>query len=198
MKSENKRKTLHQHEREKSNWIIPSLLTIAFIIGLFNDAQTSASLESKRMQKSPIVSASKNNRIIDADTIEQQTTLTHRLLCVDAVEQKQTHGQEATDYVTLLYKTNHVIYLSKVKPDNFGRSLSTVTFIDENNKTKDLARLLLLKGYAVYDDDPACAEKKKSYRQAQQYAMDNKLGIFSFDEVCLPVNYRKRDNSCDW
>jgi endonuclease YncB( thermonuclease family) len=97
-----------------------------------------------------------------------------------------------------LYKTHDVVYLSKIDRDNFGRSLSTVTFIDENNKTKDLAHLLLLKGYAVFYDDTACAEKKKAYLEAQQYAMDNKLGLFSFEEVCFPANFRKREKSCDW
>ena len=117
-------------------------------------------------------------RVIDGDTYIMQsgaTTYRLRLLGVDAPEQDQTFGPQATDSVARLLMPGRVVLVAKAGFDLYGRTLGAVLLpvstVAAAGRAVPLDSLLVVRGWAwAYDPNRRVAERAAQQAAAQRTA----------------------------
>ena len=131
------------------------------------------------------------SKVYDGDTITVNSNQKIRLSCIDAPELSQKpYGQLAKAELAKLLPVDSAItiVLTDQKPDRYGRFLALVY-----NKEYILAQQRLVRNglavvYAEYQKN--CPTKE--LLDAEQQAKNEKLGIWSEANTCLPGAFRKK------
>ncbi len=131
----------------------------------------------------PILSQEKVLRIIDGDTFELFSGEKVRLIGINAPELKDKYGDESKEYLLNLIQAKDVILktdsVTKDK-DIYGRLLRYV-FVDE----EDINKKMILDGYALTYTKYSFT-KIEEYKQAEQLAKKDKIGLWTEDENITP------------
>lgn len=134
-------------------------------------------------------------KIIDGDTFKLENKQTIRLASIDAPEMGRCLSRESKKALSKLILKKRVILLEPYA-DKFGRIIALVI-----SDGQIINEIMVRNGYAVdtYDNFSA----KKALQDANDYARENKLGIFSEkcsqtippDPDCIiKGNHNQRDN----
>lgn len=110
-------------------------------------------------------------QIIDGDTFKLQNKQTIRLSSLNAPELDKCYGQEAKKALSELILNKRVILLEPYA-DRYGRVMALVL-----SDGQIINEIMVRNGYAVSDGENSIA--KKAIKDANDYARDNKLGIFT-------------------
>jgi endonuclease YncB( thermonuclease family) len=123
-------------------------------------------------------------RVIDGDTFVFQTkegSLKIRMYGIDAPERDQPYSKESTNFLKQYLNKDAILKASGV--DRYSRTLG-VLYIDR----KDINLLAIKNGCAWhfkrYSND-------QQYAQAQEYAKNNKLGLWALPNPIPPWDWRK-------
>lgn len=125
-------------------------------------------------------------KVHDGDTItladKYGKEIKLRLYGIDAPELAQLYGNEAKSYLQHILSNNNITFKEKHK-DTYGRTVATV-FVENNNINLEMVKA----GYAWHYDR---YNKSNVYAKAQQYAKENKLGLWQQENPIEPSQYRK-------
>lgn len=124
-------------------------------------------------------------RVLDGDTLDVElftgSVVRVRLAGVDAPEKKQPFGKEAAEYTRQFTCTGQVgVY--NVEQDRYGRLIAFV-FVED----KCLNASLLQGGYAWHY---RAYSKSSSLDQLQNFAADEKIGLWSEQNPIAPWDWR--------
>lgn len=132
---------------------------------------------------SQIFSQEKVLRIIDGDTFELLSGEKVRLIGINAPEMNDKYGDKSKEYLVNLIQTKDVILkndsVTKDK-DIYGRLLRYVYLDDE-----DINKKMILDGYALAYTKYSFT-KIEEYKQAEQIAKKDKIGLWTEDENIAP------------
>ena len=115
-------------------------------------------------------------RVIDGDTyvmLSDTTTYQLRLLGVDAPEQGQAFGPQATDSVAHLLPPGRVVLVARAGLDRYGRTLGAVRLLTAPGATAGRAvpldSLLVVRGWAwAFDPNRTVAGRAQQMQAAQR------------------------------
>jgi len=110
-------------------------------------------------------------QIIDGDTFKLQNKQTIRLSSLDAPALDKCMGEESKKALSKLVLRKRVILLEPYA-DRYGRIIALVI-----SDGRIINEIMIRNGYAVDTGDNSAA--KKALRDANDYARENKLGIFN-------------------
>ena len=142
------------------------------------------------------LSTSYVSSVIDGDTIilQDHSNILYeakkykcRLLYIDTPELKQSYGMRSKNYLKnlILYK---YIEVQIYNTDRYNRKLCVI-YYNNMNVNQELVKL----GYAfVYERYIKDEYLKYQYLKLQNYAQDNKLGVWSQNYIEKPWDYRKK------
>ena len=163
--------------------------TVLFVIFVFTQLNASSTNDKHTI-------LSKNIKIIDGDTIKLDG-IKIRFSGIDAPESyykgkeqiclkqnvKISCGKLSKEFLTQKINNQKVTCEIESKPDRYKRKLGEC-FV----KDKSLSRILVRNGYAF--DYPRYSKKK--YAEDQEYAKDNKLGLWNM-KFEFPWNFRRNN-----
>ncbi|KGL62931.1 thermonuclease family protein [Polaribacter sp. Hel1_85] len=124
--------------------------------------------------------------IKDGDTIEvlfENKPIIIRLEHIDCPEKRQPFGKKAKQFVSDNIFGKQVIIISKGKIDRWKRLIAVVEFENGEN----LNKLLVLNGLAMHFKKYS---KDISYNIIEKEARQNKVGMWSQQNVIEPWNFR--------
>ena len=104
------------------------------------------------------------------------------MACIDAPENKQSYGAVAKQELKK-YIYNQTVTLDIIKKDRYKRTLATV-YLDEQN-----INLTMIKQGNAW---AYICKGKPEYVRAQQYAQQNKIGLWQNPQAENPKQFRKR------
>ena len=157
--------------------LAPLLAILLALLGFFGGSQYQKSL-TPAIPVTPAPSSATISRIIDGDTFELTTGQSIRLYGITCPEQGNPFYEEATDFTQNLTENQTVIleYEQGYESDKFDRLLVYV-IVNGKNLNIELARNGLAE-VVIYEK-----RRKLIYEdellEAQAYAKDNNLGIWS-------------------
>ncbi|WP_169976081.1 thermonuclease family protein [Campylobacter sp. RM16191] len=151
-----------------------NLTKILILISLFSASLSATILEGK------VVKISDGDTIIVLDKSKTQHRV--RLFGIDAPELKQDYGRKAKDHLTALVATKlvKVVYFSK---DKYKRILGIV-FLNGI----DINAQMVKDGFAW-----AFVKYSNRYIKEQDYAKENKIGLWSGKQIIAPWDFRKNN-----
>ena len=172
----------------------------ALTVGCLSSQREAGAPLSLTAQAAVAAEAARVVRVIDADTYIMQsgaTTYRLRLVGVDAPEQDQAFGPQATDSVARLLAPGRVVLVARAGLDLYGRTLGAVLLpvstVTAAGRPVPLDSLLVVRGWA-WAADPS---HKVPARAAQQTAAQRarrglwKCGIRS---AVAPKSWRSFDS----
>lgn len=113
--------------------------------------------------------------VYDGDTIEVDGYNTIRYIGMNTPEKGHCYFNQAKWYnYDLIYGKQVTLSYDVKRKDVYGRTLAYVSY-----QGKDVGRTLTRLGYAVADYFPPDTKHASWYSQAQQYAKDHGLGLWS-------------------
>ena len=164
----------------KAKWFVSRVaglgLAGALAVGcLSNQRETGAPL-SLTARAALAAEAARVVRVIDADTYIMQsgaTTYRLRLLGVDAPEQDQEFGPQATDSVARLLTPGRVVLVARAGLDLYGRTLGAVLLptstVAAAGRPVPLDSLLVVRGWAwAFDQNRTVAGRAQEQVAAQR------------------------------
>ncbi len=117
----------------------------------------------------------KVTRVIDGDTIELSTGERVRLICIDTPEKSEEGYSEATDYLESLILNKNIELIKDIsETDRYDRLLRYIYLEDGTFVNERIVYYGYGKAYPYNPDTSLCPE----IQEAEQYAKDNKLGIW--------------------
>ncbi|QLB13909.1 hypothetical protein A6A11_04980 [Bisgaardia hudsonensis] len=126
--------------------------------------------------------------VIDGDTIKCEINNVKkivRLANIDAPEKRQRWGKASQNYLRSLLNGRYVL-VSYAKKDKYKRLLGEVFLYNQSYSVN----------YIMVATGNAYAYKKyikdKAYIQAEEKARKNKLGLWQFDGLLSPEEFRKK------
>lgn len=151
-----------------------NLTKILILISLFYISLSATVLEGK------VVKISDGDTIVVLDKSKTQHRV--RLFGIDAPELKQDYGRKAKDYLTALVATKlvKVVYFSK---DKYKRILGIV-FLNGS----DVNAQIVKDGFAW-----AFVKYSNRYIKEQDYAKENKIGLWNGKQIIAPWDFRKNN-----
>ncbi len=159
--------------RQTILWVGEMALVGALVAGCLSSQNEAGAPLSFTARAAAAAEAARVVRVIDADTYIMQsgsTTYRLRLLGVDAPEQDQAFGPQATDSVARLLAPGRVVMVAKACLDLYGRTLGAVLLpvatVAAAGRPVPLDSLLVVRGWA-WACDP---DRKVAARAAQQTA----------------------------
>lgn len=127
-------------------------------------------------------------KIKDGDTMEilsaDYKTTTVRLAGIDCPEKTQPYGKAAKQYLALLCFGKD-IKIDGGELDRYGRTIATVFLTDGQNINYAMVKNGLAWEYKTYSNDPELT-------RLEQYARENRLGLWQDDHPIEPWNFRKK------
>ncbi|GAA3959224.1 hypothetical protein GCM10022407_02980 [Hymenobacter antarcticus] len=146
---------------------------LAGCVGLRGDELPAASFTARA---AAAAEAARVVRVIDADTyimLSGSTTYRLRLLGVDAPEQDQAFGPQATDSVARLLTPGRVVLVARAGLDLYGRTLGAVLLptatVAAAGRSVPLDSLLVVRGWAwAFDPNRMVAERAAQQIVAQR------------------------------
>ena len=124
-------------------------------------------------------------RVIDGDTFVFQTeegALKVRMYGTDAPERNQPFAKESADFLKQYLNKDAILKVNGI--DRYARSLGKLYI-----EGQDINLLSIKKGYSWhfkrYSSD-------QDYATAEEYARNNKLGLWKLDDPVPPWNWRKK------
>ena len=159
----------------KAKWFVSRVaglgLAGALAVGCLSSQRETGAPLSLTARAALAAEAARVVRVIDADTYIMQsgaTTYRLRLLGVDAPEQDQEFGPQATDSVARLLAPGLVVLVARAGMDLYGRTLGAVLLpvatVAAAGRPVPLDSLLVVRGWA-WACDP---DRKVAARAAQQ------------------------------
>lgn len=150
-----------------------NLTKILILISLFSASLSATILEGK------VVKISDGDTIVVLDKSKTQHRV--RLFGIDAPELKQDYGRKAKDHLTALVATKlvKVVYFSK---DKYKRILGIV-FLNGI----DINAQMVKDGFAW-----AFVKYSNRYIKEQDYAKENKIGLWNGRQIIAPWDFRKK------
>lgn len=151
-----------------------NLTKILILISLFYISLSATVLEGK------VVKISDGDTIVVLDKSKTQHRV--RLFGIDAPELKQDYGRKAKDYLTALVATKlvKVVYFSK---DKYKRILGIV-FLNGIDINAQMVKDGLAWAFVKYSN---------RYIKEQEYAKENKIGLWSGKQIIAPWDFRKNN-----
>ncbi|WP_345120194.1 thermonuclease family protein [Hymenobacter antarcticus] len=156
-------------------WVLAAagLALLAGCVGLRGDELPAASFTARA---AAAAEAARVVRVIDADTyimLSGSTTYRLRLLGVDAPEQDQAFGPQATDSVARLLTPGRVVLVARAGLDLYGRTLGAVLLptatVAAAGRSVPLDSLLVVRGWAwAFDPNRMVAERAAQQIVAQR------------------------------
>ena len=161
----------------KAKWFVSRVtglgLAGALAVGCLSSQRETGAPLSLTARAALAAEAARVVRVIDADTyimLSGATTYRLRLLGVDAPEQDQAFGPQATDSVERLLAPGRVVLVARAGMDLYGRTLGAVLLpvatVAAAGRPVPLDSLLVVRGWA-WACDP---DRKVAARAAQQVA----------------------------
>ena len=161
----------------KANWFVSRVaglaLAGALAVGCLSSQRETGAPLSLTARAALAAEAARVVRVIDADTyimLSGATTYRLRLLGVDAPEQDQAFGLQATDSVARLLAPGRVVLVARAGLDLYGRTLGAVLIptatVAAAGRAVPLDSLLVVRGWA-WAFDP---NRVHAARAAQQVA----------------------------
>ena len=130
-------------------------------------------------------------RIIDGDTVELMANNNQkhiiRLYGVDAPEDKQPFGNEATEFISEMVLDEKVWVFRKYR-DRYGRWVG-VLYVDSTCVNQELVGAGFAWVYDQYCRDAICKDWKDSEKRARDY----ELGLWSSSDSISPWEYRRKN-----
>jgi endonuclease YncB( thermonuclease family) len=134
------------------------------------------------------------SRVVDADTVflrsDQGVNYKVRLLGIDAPEIKQIYGKEASQYLTDKVHGKTLV-VSGSKKDRYKRLLGKLV-LDGNDINLNLVKNGMAWHYKRYKSSQDKLDQLL-YSNAEKYARDNKLGLWSKGLPIPPWQWRKNN-----
>lgn len=148
------------------------------------------------VQPAPVLDKRPNTyklgRIIDGDTFiaidDKDNEIKVRMAGIDAPENKQVFGQDATDYLTVLLHEPFVLRIWDT--DRYDREIATVLVHDQ-----DINQIMVQDGFAW-----ACSDYKSgpSYAEDQNTAREERRGLWNQKSTLPPWYFRKINGHGDF
>ena len=159
----------------KAEWFISRVIGLglagALAVGCLSSQRETGAPLSLTARAALAAEAARVVRVIDADTyimLSGATTYRLRLLGVDAPEQDQAFGPQATDSVERLLAPGRVVLVARAGMDLYGRTLGAVLLpvatVAAAGRPVPLDSLLVVRGWAWACD----SDRKVAARAAQQ------------------------------
>ena len=130
-------------------------------------------------------------RIMDGDTVELMANNNQkhiiRLYGIDAPEDKQPFGNEATEFISDMVLDERVWVFKKYR-DRYGRWVG-VLYVDSTCVNQELVGAGFAWVYGQYCRDAICKDWKDSERRARDY----ELGLWSGSNSISPWEYRAKN-----
>lgn len=112
-----------------------------------------------------------------------------RMFGIDAPELHQDHGDICKKYLEDMILKKKV-NIKVITEDKYGRKIGKVFY-----KNKDINLEMLKSGHAWFYE--FYAKKNKKYAKSYKYAKENKLGIWKYENLENPRDYRLKNKRKD-
>ena len=178
--------------KDKALYFSGWLLTVAAGFGL-GEAAVESLASVSRASAAPKEEAGRVVRVVDGDTYDVltgSTTYRVRLLGVDAPEQDQPFGHQASDSVTRLVERQPLVWLTRGGTDLYGRTLATVRLPLAGGPALALDSLLVVRGWA-WAWDPKHRVAGRSVQQTAAVAARRGLWKCGAAGVLTPRQWRQ-------
>lgn len=130
--------------------------------------------------------------ITDGDTVivldKSNTQLKIRLMGIDAPEKKQAFGNKSKEHLSDLI-FNKQVTVEYYKKDKYGRTIGRITLAGVDVNLEQIKSGLAWH-YKKYQKEQALEDRFK-YAQAEEYADNNKIGLWIDADPTPPWEYRK-------
>ena len=162
----------------KSKILTPFILILVALASFFGGSQFQKSIVPSTPSEISYPAIATVSRVVDGDTFELDTGQATRLYGISCPDYNEPFYEEATDFTTELIENETVAleYESGYESDKFDRLL-VYAIVDGQNLNIELARNGLAE-VVIYEK-----RRKLTYQdellEAQEYAKENKLGIWS-------------------
>ena len=170
----------------------------ALVAGYLSDQRAMGAPQSLTVRAAAAAEAARMVRVIDADTYVMQsgaTTYRLRLLGVDAPEQDQTFGPQATDSVARLLPAGRVVLMlvERAGLDRYGRTLGAVLLpvatVTIAGRPVPLDSLLVVRGWA-WACDPDCKVAGRAQQQVAAQRAGRGLWKCGVSQAVSPQQWR--------
>jgi micrococcal nuclease len=140
-----------------------------------------------QVQKAPKVAVYNVIEVQDGDSFVIDKSQKVRLLSVDAPKIDLCNGEESKKHLEKLIKGKKVT-LHEIVADKFRRIVALV-YVDDVLINAQMARAGMVKYNSIFSSD------KQEIVEAEDYAQENKLGIYS--EKCLQIDKNLDNPKCN-
>ncbi len=137
------------------------------------------------------------SRIIDGDTLEAKIINKYRLAGIDAPEQNQPFGEQASQKLKELLENNELAGIWCLpKADKYGRDICILSLNTLDGSKIDPAEELIKAGLAEVEYTQFLPPSTELiYRTAEEKAKQAKLGIWKQQNYIKPAQWRKNSKN---